>query len=118
MPPTAPCLQSETIDGVTVVLLLNERIVDDLTLMTVRDALNKFVDEHKPSRLVVNLSKVKNYTTPFLGTLIGSKARLKKLKGEMKVCCVAPDLMVAVKILGLVRELDIHPEEQAAIDDF
>jgi len=118
MPPTAPCLKSETIDGVTVVLLLNERIVDDLTLIAVRDALNTFVDEHKPSRLVVNLSKVKNYTTPFLGTLIGTKARLKKFKGEMKVCCIAPDLMDAVKILKLDRELGIHSEEQAAIDDF
>ena len=120
MPPSDPAnrFQVEMVDGVMVVSLVDSEIVDDYSLNGVRDALYALIDERKPPRLVLNLAKVRKYSTQFLGNLIALKSRLKKAKGVMKICCIAPNLMDAVKILHLERELDIYPEEQAAVDAF
>lgn len=118
MPAPTKRLLSEVVDGVTVVSLLDARIVDEVTLFAVRDAIYKFVEENKPSRLVVNLINVQNYSSPLLGYLLAVKKKLKQFKGVMKTCCIAPDLMEAVKILHLDRELDVYLEEQAAVDAF
>jgi len=120
MPPPIPKsrFQTETVDGVLVVSLLDAEIVDDFTLNAVRDALNGLVADRNPARMVLNLAKVRKFSTEFLANLLGLKSRLKKVKGSMKICCVAPYLMEAVRILHLERELDVHPEEQAAVDAF
>ncbi len=120
MPPPDPPsrLQVVTVDGILVVTLMDSEIVDDSSLNGVRDALYKLVDEQGPPRLVLNLARVRKYSTHFLGNLIAVKSRLRKARGVMKICCLAPNLMDAVKILHLERELDTYPEEQAALDAF
>ena len=120
MPPSDPAnrLQVEMVDGVMVVSLMDSEIVDDFSLNGVRDALYTLIDERKPPRLVLNLVRVRKYSTQFLGNLIAFKSRLRKAKGVMKICCIAPNLMDAVKILHLERDLDIYPEEQAAVNAF
>ena len=119
MPPAPTSrFQLEVIGGVTVVLFLDVEIVDDITLNAVRDELYQLADPATKPRLVLNLSKVKKFSTMLIATLVGLKSRLKKVKGEMKICCIAPHLMDAVKILRLDREFDIYPEEQAAVDAF
>ena len=120
MPAPAPAsrLRVEIIDEVAVVSFLDSEIIDDFTLNAVRDELYRLVDEKKHSRIVLNLSKVRKYSTQFLGNLLGLKARLAKINGAMKLCAIAPNLMDAVKILRIQREFDIFGEEQAAIDAF
>lgn len=118
MPDPANRFHVEMVDGVMVVSLTDSEIVDDFSLNDVRDSLYKLIDERKPLRLVLNLAKVRKYSTQFLGNLIALKSRLKKAKGVMKICCIAPNLMDAVRILHLERELDIYPEEQTAVDAF
>ena len=117
-PPPASRFQLETISGVTVVVFLDSEIVDDYTLNAVRDELYKLADSSKKGRFVLNLAKVKKFSTMLIATLLGFKKRLKKAGGEMKICCIASHLREAVTILQLDREFDIYPEEQAAIDAF
>jgi anti-anti-sigma factor len=116
--PAASRLTLETIGGVTVVAFNDSEIVDDYTLNAVRDELFKLVDEKKLTRIVLNLGKIRKYSTQFLGNLLGLKARLMKAGGAMKLCGIAPNLMDAVRILRIEREFDIFPEEQSAVDAF
>ena len=118
MPPAPTSrFQTEAIGGVTVILFRDAEIVDDYTLNAVRDELYKFA-EAKKARYVLNLSKVKKFSTMLIATMLGFKRRLEKAGGQMKICCIAPHLREAVTILQLDREFDIHPEEQAAVDAF
>lgn len=116
--PPASRFQFETIGGVTVVLLRDTEIVDDYTLNAVRDELYKLADTSKNAQYVLNLTKVKKFSTMLIATLLAFKRRLKKTGGEMKICCIAPHLKEAVTILQLDREFEIYPEEQAAVDAF
>jgi anti-anti-sigma factor len=119
MPPAPSSkLQIEVIDGVTVVLINEPVIVDDATLNAVRDELYKMVETTKPKQLVLNLSKVRKFSTEFLSNLVGLNSRVKKVGGELKISNMAPDLLVAVEIIRLPRIIDFFDEEQEAIDSF
>ena len=119
MPPASTSkLQVEVVDGVTVVLVNEPVIVDDATLNSVRDELYRLVETTKPKKLVLNLSKVRKYSTEFLSNLVGLNSRLKKIGGVLKISNMASDLLVAVEIIRLPRIIDFFDEEQEAIDSF
>jgi anti-sigma B factor antagonist len=114
----APRLRLEEIDDVTIVSFVDTELVKEHVLNEVRDDLYKLVDVGKRRKLLLNLGNVRKYSTEFLGNLLGLKRRLAKVKGELKLCMIAPDLKEAVKVLHLEKVFDIHDEEQKALDAF
>jgi anti-sigma B factor antagonist len=69
-------------------------------------------------KMVLDFSKVKYLSSAALRQLIALKKRLDKENGEVKLSCIAPDILTVFKTTQLDKVFDIHPSAQAAVNRF
>ena len=81
-----------------------------------RDGVCELIEAGEPL-LILNLSRVKELGSAWLGELVACRERLRKHSGTIKIVAGAPvrDLFVAS---GLDALFEIHDDEEAALDSF
>jgi anti-sigma B factor antagonist len=68
--------------------------------------------------LVVDLGEATFIDSTGIGTLMATLHRLKELGGTLEIVCVEPNLLRVFEIVGLDRQLSIHPTTDAALAAF
>ncbi len=111
-------LRLETIDGVTVVSFVESKIVTEESIQEVGEQLYSLVEEQGHQKLLLNFGNVQYLSSAALGKLITLKKKVGAVKGQLKLCCIHPDLLEVFKITRLDTVFEIYPEEQAALDSF
>ena len=112
-------LQLENVDGVTVVSFLDGRIVDDELIKEIGDQLYSLVEVEGHKQLLLNFRQ-RRVLLPatVLGKLVNLQKKVVAIRGELKLCCLYPDLLYIFHLTQLDKVLEIYPEEQAALDKF
>ena len=113
-----PHLRLETIDDVTVVSFVDSKIVTEESIQEVGDQLYALVEDEGHTRLLLNFSNVQYLSSAALGKLINLKKKVGAVKGQLKLCCIHPDLLEVFRITRLDQVFEIYTEEQAALDRF
>lgn len=111
-------LRLETIDGVTVVSFVESKIVSEESIQEVGDQLYSLVDTEGHRQLLLNFGNVQYLSSAALGKLINLKKRVTAAGGNVKLCCIHPELKVVFKITRLDNVFQIFDDEQAALDSF
>ena len=111
-------LSTETIDGVTVVSFVDTKIVTEENIQEVGDQLYQLVDVEGKHRLLLNFGNVQYLSSAALGKLINLKKKINAVNGQLKLCCIHPDLLEVFRITRLDQVFQIYPEEQTALDKF
>ena len=114
-------LELETMGKVTVASLRDERIVNDDVIQEIGKELTGLVAERGRRRIVLNFGRVKALSAAALSVLLFLKKRLEATQGELRLCCVHPELMEAFHLHRARKSpplFQIFAEEQCALDSF
>lgn len=104
-------------EGVTVIT-----IVDSQLVLANRDRLydlaNKLVDAPQPRWVVLNMSRVTAFQSLALGILIHFQKRVRENGGSLKLCCLDPLIVEALRLSRVHAAFEISRTEREAIDGF
>jgi anti-anti-sigma factor len=104
------------VDGVTIVHLLDEDLLEELTVQSLGADLLDLVDDGV--KILINFAAVRNLSSMVLGRLIAIHKRLQAVSGQMKLCNLADNLAEVFEITKINQIIEIHHDEAAALAAF
>jgi anti-sigma B factor antagonist len=119
--PTTRRLEVETVGRVTVASFRDERIVNDDVIEDLGEEFKSLVGRRGVRNVLLNFGRVKALSSAALAKLFGLKKRVEAAGGQLRLCCVHPELM---EVFHLHRPrkspplFQIHDDEQDALDSF
>ena len=110
-------LAVEANGDVVIAAILTRRLVDDDDLKAFGEQLHALLDRDGPSKIVVNFSRVRYFSSTALAKLFSLKRKLDEAGGQLRLCSIPADL---AEIFTLVKS---HPfklckDEDTAIASF
>ena len=114
-------LELETIGKVTVASLRDERIVHDDVIRQIGTEFQGLVAERGRRHIVLNFGRVKALSSAALSVLLFLKKRVEATQGQLRICCVHPELMEVFHLHRARKSpplFQIFDEEQCALDSF
>lgn len=105
-------------NSVNVVQFLERKILDELSIKEIGEELFELVDVHKKHRLLLNFEAVEFLSSAALGKLITLNKKVRAVKGEMRLCCIHPDIAEVFRITKLDKLFDICETEEQALAKF
>jgi len=72
----------------------------------------------EPAYLVVNLKGANYLDSVGLATLVAGLNRTRKLKGDLRLCCLPGHIRMLLELTRLYKVFEIYPTEDAAIQAF
>lgn len=103
---------------VTVVRFLNKKIRDEDEIQQLGDELFSLVDDQETKRLLLNFEKVDIMSSAALGKLIRLDKKVKKADGQLKLCCICPNIYEVFTITKLNQVYDIYDDQRSALAAF
>ncbi|MGH3463687.1 MAG: STAS domain-containing protein [Kribbellaceae bacterium] len=88
--------------------------VDVYTAPKLRETLISLVDAGQ-YHLVVDLEKVDFLDSTGLGVLVGGLKRVRTHDGSLSLVCTRERLLKILRITGLTKVFDIHPDVESAL---
>ena len=114
-------LDLETMGKVTVASLRDERIVHEDVIQEIGKELSGLVAERGRRKIVLNFGRVKALSAAALSVLLFMKKRVEATQGELRLCCVHPELKEVFHLHRARKApplFQIFDEEQCALDSF
>src|SRR5262245_8812350 len=114
-------LELEAVGKVTVASLRDERIVSDHVIHELGEELRGLVAELGRRNIVLNFGRVKALSTAALSVLLFLKKRVEATQGQLRLCCVHPELKEVFHIHRARKSpplFQIFDEEQYALNSF
>lgn len=103
----------ETVEGVTVVHFSELKIGPEAS-----DQLTALVIEGGHRKLLLNFSHLVGLSSISIAKLISLQRKVIALQGQLKVCCVNPNLLELLRYVGLDRYIEIYPTQEDALRAF
>lgn len=117
--PATQCLEINEIHGITMVHLLDDRLVERNGIEDVGQALCQLIESEGRRKLVVNFSSVKSISSAgFLGQLVVLHKKVKAHGGTLTFCCIRPEVHGVFTVTKLNRLFDIRENEADALAAF
>ena len=110
-----PRIEINYSQGVTVVELLNEEILDEITIDKITESLFSLVSDDEPVRILLSFSRVKRLSSSMLSTLIRLSRRVRDKGGVLKLCGIGAALCEMFAITRVNKIFDIYEDEQSAL---
>jgi anti-sigma B factor antagonist len=114
----SPRLLVESIHGVTVATFADAEILTEESIEDLNHQLNDLIEGLGPARILLNFRDVRLMSSSMLAVLLKFSRRLDEARGELKLCCIDPNVMQAFRITRFDRLFAIYDEEAQALDAF
>jgi anti-sigma B factor antagonist len=111
-------LQVSTKDGTTIVRFVDRKILDEASIQEMGNELFSLVEQDRHEKLLLNFEDVDFLSSAALGKLISLKRRVTQAAGQLKMCCIRPEIYEVFKITNLDQVFDIKDDERDALADF
>ena len=111
-------IKLETYGKITVISFLTASISGGSDVDEVAGDVRDYIDKEKPSKVIVDFTGVKFFSSQVLGMLVDIWKRLKKFDGRVIISAINPELSRVFKITNLDTLFDFYPDRQAALDAF
>lgn len=108
----------EEISGVTVVKLLEKKILDEANIEALGQELFALVDKDGRRKMIIEFSVVEYLSSAALGKLITLHKKVAAAKGKMVLCCIQKDILEVFRITQLDKILTICADLDAALAKF
>ena len=115
---TFDCIELTNVDGVSVVKLIDEKIMDTDKVQTLNQELMSLADEPENKKILINLENVRFLSSAAISKLLVINKRLHGSGGVVKICNVRPEVREVFNITQLDQIFDIKDDHQEAIDSF
>lgn len=108
----------EEISGVTVVRLLEKKILDEANIEALGQELFALVDKDGRKKLILDFTLVEYLSSAALGKLITMHKKVITAKGKLALCCIQKDIMDVFKITQLNKVLTLCSDLDDALAKF
>jgi anti-sigma B factor antagonist len=105
-------------DGVLVLRILDERLIEPEQLKRLFDDLEALLGKREEQQVVLDFSAVRFMASAALGKLVALQKKCDEYRAKLKLCGVAPDILQVFKITKLNKVFDIQPDEATARKSF
>ena len=103
---------------VRVLVVDQDRLVDDLTLQDVHHELMELLNDKEEKCVVLDLTRVAFVSSAALGMLVRIRKRCGESGTTLKLCNVGTAVDEAFRITGLNTLFEIHPDAAQAVASF
>jgi len=105
----------EKYDGIVLVRITKERILDASVIVPLGEELMREIDRHMRISMVLDLSGVGYMSSAFIGRLIALHKGIAAAKGRLAIAGVRPSIQPIFKAMHLDKIMTFYPEAEAAI---
>jgi anti-anti-sigma factor len=107
------------IEGVTEIVLGTADFVSRPIIVLAQEEITHFIDQNKPTRLIINFSNVSHISSEFITAMIRIQDHVKGHDGQMKLSHLNETVYTPFKLTKLAGRLFmIHETTPEAIDAF
>ena len=103
-------------NDVTVATLLDEKILDEISISQISSKLTELVGSQDQPRLVLDFGNVGNMSSSALGMLIMLHKRIREKGGQLRLCNIQPAIFEIFVITRLNEIFSICSSRQEAIE--
>ena len=105
-------------DGVHVVELTDRRIIEELVIAEIGDALSSLIAATPNIKLLLTFRQVQHLSSAALGMLIKLQKEVGEAAGRLKLSDISPQIFEVFKITRLNKLFDIHSTRDEALAGF
>ena len=113
-----PRIEVQQNGGITEVILLDQEILDEITINEITESLFAVVADKAPVKLLLNFKTVRYLSSSALGALIRINKRIGETQGEFRLCQIKSSLLDIFKITKLDKVFEIFDDAQSARGSF
>lgn len=88
-------------DGLTIVTLADQRILDEVSIAKIGDEIESLIKDQLSPRLIIDFTNVTNMSSSALGMLITVHKRIREKNGTLVLCHIQPAIAEIFKITRL-----------------
>lgn len=111
-----PTMTVSTTDGVTIVELCEQRILDEVHIARIGSEIEQLISQTNPPRLVIDFANVSNMSSSALGMLITVHKRIREASGQLRLCNIQETIQEVFRITRLNEIFQICSNRAEAID--
>ncbi|MGM9970244.1 MAG: anti-sigma factor antagonist [Anaeroplasma sp.] len=89
--------------------------LDDISVSDLRLRIARYIDDYKIKHLVINAEKLEFLDSSGIGFIIGRYHQLKKVNGDITLCCINSKVERIVILSGLAKICSIRDNEQSVL---
>ena len=117
-PPRRRRLEVEDIGDITVVNLLDKKILDDQNIQVIGEQLLSLVEELGRQKILLNFANVEFLSSAALGKLIVLNRKLNETGGKLVLCNIDRNIYEVFEITKLNKVFAIAKDEQSGLQAF
>ncbi len=102
--------------SVLVVTVTAPSLMSMLSVRDIQPELYKLIDEQGNTKVVMDLSKVRDISSQFIGTIIAMHTKLSRKRGKLVLCGLNDKLSELMALTRLDRVISIVPTAKDAIE--
>lgn len=118
MATTGRGIETEEVGDVTVVRFVDRRILDELSIQQIGDQLYSLVDDERRTKILLDFGTVEYLSSAVLGRLLNLKKKMDKVKGQLCLCRIKPDLLFIFVQTKLDKVFKIFNDQGTALESF
>ena len=111
-------VETEEINGVTVVNFIDRKILDEQNIQKIGEDLFHLVDSENRQKILLNFGNVEYLSSAALGKFITLNKKVQAAGGKLILCNIDPNIYEVFEITKLNKLFNIQKEEQAALQSF
>ena len=100
---------------VTIVELLDEKILDEAVISQIGERLSELVAQDAMPRIVMDFTQVGHMSSSALGMLITLHKRVREKGGLLRLCSIRPTIYEVFEITRLNQVFGILPSREEAV---
>ena len=112
----SPRLKVSNVGDVTVVELIDRKILDEVNISQIGEQFSALVGQTPQTKFVVDFASVSHMSSSALGMLITLNKRIREKKGELRLCNIQPAIYEVFVITRLNEIFQICRTRQEALD--
>ena len=117
-PPEELPVLVNAVNNVTVVRILERRLIDDVRIEQTGHRLARMIEHQGCRQMLLDFSEVEYLSNVALGMLVMLTKKTKTAQGTLRLCGIRPELHEHFVVRRLDRMFDILPDQQTALASF
>lgn len=113
-----PRIEVQQNNGITEAILLDQEILDEMTISEISKTLLGLVDDNSPIKLLLNFKEVRHLSSSALGALIRINKRIDETQGEFRLSNIKSSLYDIFVITKLNKIFQIFDDARSAKESF
>jgi anti-sigma B factor antagonist len=106
------------VGDVAVVTFADDKLLEEVTIAEVGDALDEMIDENNRRKILLNFTKIRKLSSAALGMLSAVNRTMQKKGGQLRLCGIQNEVEEVFRITRMVRLFQIDKNELSSLEAF